>query len=340
MPKVGKHGRLRHLIDQDRCFVDSLYADADRSTKITDVFDIAVSNATSHGHFEDWQKILDNLPDLSGEITWDVLEGHITLQNSSDKISQPDRTDLEKACQAFIPWRKGPFDLFGLRLDTEWRSDLKWNRVSSRIDLQGQTILDVGGGNAYYAWRMLHDGAERVLTIDPFTLYWFQYLLVAHYVPQRRVGFIPSALEQLPQGIQHFDTVFSMGVLYHRRSPIDHLISLRSQLRPGGQLILETLVVKGGEHTVLLPETRYANMKNVWFIPSCEQLERWLRRCRFVDIEKLDESPTTTKEQRQTQWMPFHSLEQALDPSDSSKTAEGYPGPIRVIYRAVAGVGT
>ncbi|PMC22346.1 tRNA 5-methoxyuridine(34)/uridine 5-oxyacetic acid(34) synthase CmoB, partial [Klebsiella aerogenes] len=44
-----------------------------------------------------------------------------------------------------------------------------------------------------------------------------------------------------------------MGVLYHRRSPLDHLWQLKDQLAPGGELVLETLVIEGDENTVLVP---------------------------------------------------------------------------------------
>ena len=56
-----------------------------------------------------------------------------------------------------------------------------------------------------------------------------------------------------------------MGVLYHRRSPIDHLLELKGCLQTGGELVLETLVIDGGLGEVLVPENRYAKMRNVWF---------------------------------------------------------------------------
>ena len=127
-----------------------------------------------------------------------------------------------------------------------------------------------------------------------------------------------------------------MGVLYHRRSPMDHLLELRETLKSGGQLVLETLVIDGKAGEVLVPQDRYARMGNVWFLPSCSTLEAWLRKMKFRDIEVIDINTTTTEEQRSTEWMRFHSLSNFLDPEDNSKTIEGYPAPRRAVITALA----
>ena len=77
-------------------------------------------------------------------------------------------------------------------------------------------------------------------------------------------------------------------------------------------------------------------MRNVWFIPSPEQLISWLERCGFQQCEVLDISQTSTNEQRRTDWMTFDSLPQFLDPKDNRKTIEGYPAPVRALLRAIA----
>ena len=131
-----------------------------------------------------------------------------------------------------------------------------------------------------------------------------------------------------------FDIAVSMGVLYHRTSPIDHLQMLRESLRRGGQLVLETLIIESNDPVVLVPEGRYAKMRNVWFIPSLSMLTLWLQRTGFRDIKVIDVTPTTSEEQRRTQWMTFESLEDFLNPNDSAQTAEGYPAPIRASVTA------
>jgi tRNA (mo5U34)-methyltransferase len=127
-----------------------------------------------------------------------------------------------------------------------------------------------------------------------------------------------------------------MGVLYHRRSPLDHLIELRDALRSDGQLILETLVVEGGPNTVFIPPNRYARMGNVWCLPSPVTLRGWLEKVGFKNAQIVDISTTSTQEQRTTPWMTFHSLEQFLDSENVTLTAEGHAAPIRAVLTAVA----
>ena len=59
-----------------------------------------------------------------------------------------------------------------------------------------------------------------------------------------------------------------MGVLYHRKDPINHLEHLKRWVKPGGQLVLETLVVDGDETTCLVPPDRYARMNNGGSFPQ------------------------------------------------------------------------
>ena len=91
---------------------------------------------------------------------------------------------------------------------------------------------------------------------------------------------------------------------------------------------------KAGE--VLVPEGRYAKMRNVWFIPSELTLQSWLKRIGFQNIRCIDTKVTTTEEQRKTSWMEYESLEDFLDPEDSTKTIEGHPAPRRAIFIAEA----
>ena len=195
-------------------------------------------------------------------------------------------------------------------------------------------VLDVGCGNGYYMWRMLGAGAGTVIGVDPNWLFLNQFLAVKNYLPDAAAWHLPLALEELPTKLEGFDTVFSMGVLYHRRSPIDHLLDLKDTLLRGGELVLETLVVEGDAQQVLVPEDRYAMMRNVWFLPSVPALELWLRRAGFVDVRCVDVSTTSVEEQRATDWMRFQSLPDFLDPADHSRTVEGLPAPTRAVLLA------
>ncbi len=281
-----------------------------------------------HGDLARWFGALQSLPELA-EVSAALDRSAITLR-SPTPLNEPQQTELETALRGLMPWRKGPFDFFGTHIDTEWRSDWKWDRVLPYLsNLRGRRILDVGCGSGYHCWRMLGEGAGRVIGIDPGLLFLFQFLSVKRYLPDTPVDLLPVRMEDLPDQLQAFDTTFSMGVLYHRRSPLDHLLELKGTLRRGGELVLETLVVDGPEGYSLMPEDRYGQMRNVWFLPSCDTLLRWLDRTGFRNARVVDVTETTTDEQRSTDWMRFNSLADFLDPNDPGKTIEGYPGPKR-----------
>ncbi|MGG6109291.1 tRNA 5-methoxyuridine(34)/uridine 5-oxyacetic acid(34) synthase CmoB [Pantoea allii] len=284
-----------------------------------------------HGHFRDWYKSLEYLPLLEPQ-RLDLLN---SVSADRDDISDRHRQGIEKLLRNLIPWRKGPYSLYGTEINTEWRSDWKWERVLPHISsLAGRTVLDVGCGSGYHMWRMIGAGAHLVVGIDPMQLFLCQFEAVRKLLnDDRRAHLLPLGIEQLPV-LQAFDTVFSMGVLYHRRSPLDHLLQLKNQLVNGGELVLETLVIEGDVNQVLVPGERYAQMRNVYFIPSAEALKSWLEKCGFVDVRIVDFALTSTEEQRRTDWMTSESLAEFLDPDDSSKTVEGYPAPLRAVLVA------
>lgn len=285
---------------------------------------------SSHGKWQEWQAALATAPDLQ--------PSSLDLNSSTVRIGTPANVDetaraqLLASLQALIPWRKGPYELFGIHIDTEWRSDWKWERVFPHLSpLDGRLVLDVGCGSGYHLWRMHGAGAEAVIGIDPTLLFLTQFQLLKHYAgEQQPVWMLPLKSEDLPDFRQKgFDTAFSMGVLYHRRDPLGHLQELRRALRAGGELVLETLVVEGGERTALMPHDRYAKMRNVWFIPAVPMLELWLKRLGFTHIRVVDVTPTSVDEQRCTEWSKGESLADFLDPDDARRTIEGYPAPVR-----------
>lgn len=270
-------------------------------------------HAGAHGDFEKWAGALDGLA----------------------QCRDPEET--EALLKQLSPWRKGPFELGGVLVDSEWRSDLKWARLADGIArLDGRNVLDVGSGNGYYALRMRGAGARSVIGVDPTLLYVLQFLAVNHFERDPAIFILPLRLHELPLPARRFDTTFSMGVLYHQRSPIDHLRQLRNTLKPGGQLVLETIFVPGEESYACTPADRYARMNNVWLLPTIAELTTWLNRSGYRDVEVIDTSITSTDEQRSTEWMTFESLAEALDPDDPSRTVEGWPAPRRVIVTATA----
>ena len=288
-----------------------------------------------HGDLVRWQHAIQQLPQLTPSQR--LLETDAVHIGCADDVSGTEQNQLEHSLRALHPWRKGPYQLFGIHIDTEWRSDWKWHRLEPHLaPLEHHLVLDVGCGNGYHAWRLLGAGAKRVIGIDPTLLSVMQFQAVKRLYGDAPIDVLPLALEDLPSNLQLFDTILSMGVLYHRRSPFDHLLELKGCLQQGGELVLETLVIEGGSGEVLVPEGRYARMRNVWFLPSCATLMSWMTRCGFKNVRLIDVTVTSIEEQRTTEWMQFHSLQDFLHPENPQLTCEGLPTPRRAIFMANA----
>jgi len=313
-----------------------------------EVLRAATERVAGHGDLARWQNALNALPDLTVDSI--RLEDAVRA-DSAVALAAGQREALESALRGLHPWRKGPFDLFGLSIDTEWRSDWKWARISAALgDLDGQQVLDVGCGNGYFGWRLLGAGAAGVLGVDPTVLFFIQHLALCRYLcgatpnanPTQSANFLlPIPFELLP--VHPFDLVLSMGVIYHRPDALAHVEALHEQTRPGGRVLLESLVVTDGPDlhpaATVAPGSkpgrgRYARMRNVHIVPRVETLAGWLAEAGFEGINTVDVSPTTTAEQHATSWMTFESLEQCLDPDDPQKTVEGYPAPVRAALLA------
>ena len=285
-----------------------------------------------HGDYPRWRTALDSLPDLTPHSV--SFSDRIIARGD---IPAADRNRLMDALKHLKPWRKGPFELFDVHIDSEWRSDWKWRRIAQAVgSLDGQQVLDVGCGNGYFGWRLLSAGADEVVGVDPSVLFFLQHQAINHYL--NRLGrwpnhLLPLAFEALPAS--QFDLVLSMGVVYHRRDPEEHVERLHRYTRPGGRVLLESLVVEASAS--LYPSSsggRYARMRNVTVVPSLDLMSRWLTDAGYVDVTTVDVSPTTTDEQRSTEWMTFESLSEALDPDHPEKTVEGFPAPVRAIVMA------
>jgi len=295
-----------------------------------------------HGDHNKWEEVMRFLPNVEPSEVY-LCNDTVTLGSKTD-CSDEHRKILYNFLKSLHPWRKGPFNLFGIHIDSEWRSNKKWSRLRGHVNLTGKTILDIGCGNGYYLFRMLGAGAKFILGIDPTELFLAQFYLMKNYYERydinNRIFLLPLKCEELPFEVfncrgNKFDIIFSMGILYHRRNQGEHIKDIKQYLKKGGELILETLVIKGKNKQELIPENRYAKMRNVWSIPTVPKLQNDLLSWGFSEVMLLNVNKTNTDEQRKTEWMTFESLKDFLDSQDHSKTVEGYPAPVRAILRCM-----
>ncbi len=248
--------------------------------------------------------------------------------------AQEDAIDLAKK---LIPWRKGPFTFLETFIDSEWRSDMKWDRIKDVISpLEDKLVLDIGCNNGYFMFQMAKQNPKFVLGIDPVVHNYCQFHFLNHFAGCKNLYFEMIGVEHMNLFHQVFDTIFSMGIIYHHRNPISQLVDIRNALKPGGELIIETIGIPGEQSYALFPEDRYAKMKNVWFVPTLSCFINWVRRAKFIDVEIVSDTELTFDEQRNTSWCPrpFQSLEDFLDKNNTSKTIEGHEAPRRFCLKA------
>ena len=275
------------------------------------------------------REALRQLPDI-GDV--EVSLGDcVTLR--SDRVTQELAGAVERVARMMMPWRKGPFDLFGTFIDSEWRSYKKFNLLKPYLDLEGKRVADVGCNNGYYMFRMLELGPAQVLGIDPSPLFRSQFDLINRYVKSDRLRYEMLGIEHMRGFADMFDTVFCLGVLYHRSDPVVALKSLKQSLKRGGELYLDTFMIDGEEPICLVPESTYSKISNIHFVPTVPALENWCKKAGFERFEVLEIVRTEPDEQRKTDWIQGESLEDFLHPENPALTIEGYPAPKRVYIK-------
>lgn len=255
------------------------------------------------------------------------------LIGTAEELSREQQQSLHRCVQELGPWRKGPFSLFGIDLDAEWRCDLKWRRLAPHVELRDASVLDVGAGNGYYCLRAVGAGASLALGVDPTWLYFAQFYLLQSYLSEPRAFVLPFRFEQLSLQAR-FDVVLSMGVVYHQRRPEQHLQALSQRLNREGQLVVESLIMPESFGADLVPEERYAGMRNVFCVPTLATLRRWVEGAGLRDLRVVDLTTTTNDEQRVTPYSGQRSLADVLDVDRPELTVEGYPRPLRALLIA------
>lgn len=253
----------------------------------------------------------------------------------ADELGETDLCLVREAMRSFMPWRKGPFDVFGVEIDAEWQSWRKWNRLLPALpDLTGKVVADIGCNNGYYMFRMLEHKPRCVIGLEPFLQHYYCFKTLRRMAGANELSIELMGVEDIPLFPACFDVVFLMGIIYHRISPVEMLREIRSAMRPGGVLILESQAIPGEEPVALFPEERYAKVPGTYFVPTASCLRNWLIRTGFSEVEIFCSHPMSCEEQRKTAWMTFESYEDFLYPGNPTLTVEGYPAPLRVYLRA------
>lgn len=253
----------------------------------------------------------------------------------ADELGETDLCLVREAMRSFMPWRKGPFEVFGVEIDAEWQSWRKWNRLLPALpDLTGKVVADIGCNNGYYMFRMLEHKPRCVIGLEPFLQHYYCFKTLRRLAGADELFIELMGVEDITLFPTCFDVVFLMGIIYHRISPVEMLREIRAAMRPGGVLIVESQAIPGEEPVALFPEERYAKVPGTYFVPTASCLRNWLIRTGFSEVEIFCSHPMSSEEQRKTTWMTFESYEDFLDPGNPTLTVEGYPAPLRVYLRA------
>lgn len=248
-------------------------------------------------------------------------------------LSEEHKRQIEQTARLLKPWRKGPFQINTLLIDSEWQSQIKYNLLEPHFNLKDKIVGDIGCNNGYYLFRMLTHQPKKLIGFDPSAICYSQFSFINHFI-KSDIVYELLGVEHVEFYEHRFDTLFCLGVLYHRSDPVAMLKSLFKGLNKGGELILDTFMIDGEGEMCLTPKGRYSKIPNIYFIPTVNALKNWCERAGFEHIEVLEIMKTDHNEQRKTEWIDTQSLKDFLDPNDETKTVEGYPAPQRVYIKA------
>ncbi|MBC7659421.1 MAG: tRNA 5-methoxyuridine(34)/uridine 5-oxyacetic acid(34) synthase CmoB [Chitinophagaceae bacterium] len=258
-----------------------------------------------------------------------IEDGWVTVAKP-DAVSASDEARLDAALKAFLPWKKGPYSLWGRRIDTEWRSNLKWQRVLPFVGpLEGAVVADIGSHNGYFMYFIKALGAAHVIGFEPMPINVFNHRLLQNLSPTPEINVELFGVEHIDLFPESFDTIFCMGILYHHTDPVGLLRKMRIALKPKGRIIIDCQGIPGEDSMSLTPTGRYAGATGVWFLPTLLCLQNWIKRAGFSQQKAFYSEPLTSVEQRATPWADVKSLSDFLDPHDPGRTIEGHPAPYR-----------
>ena len=283
-----------------------------------------------------WKNIVPYQEAIKTLKTYDDVEVKLgdRVEVQIKDLSSQDTQQIKETALLMKPWRKGPFQINDLFIDSEWQSQIKYNLLEPHFDLKDKIVGDIGCNNGYYLFRMLSQEPKKLIGFDPSAIYYSQFQFMNHFI-QSEIVYELLGVEHVEFYEHKFDTLFCLGVLYHRSDPVAMLKSLFKGLNKGGELILDTFMIDGEGEMCLTPRDRYSKIPNIYFVPTVSALKNWCFRAGFETVEVLETMKTEPNEQRKTEWIDTQSLEDFLDPNDDTKTVEGYPAPKRVYIKAI-----
>ncbi len=267
--------------------------------------------------------------------SWCDFSGDTVRIGRADEINPEERQQVLQVMRSFMPWRKGPFNVFGIDIDAEWRSERKWNRLRPELpDLADKVVADIGCNNGYYMFRMAPCRPRLVLGFEPYVQHYYTFRTLNGFAGLDNLYIDLLGIEHLNLFPECFDVIFLLGIIYHRPSPIEALRDIHAALKPGGTLILESQAIPGKDPVALFPARTYAKVPGTWFVPTGACLRNWLKRTGFRNIDLFCSHPMSSAEQRRTAWMSYESYEDFIDKERPALTIEGYPAPRRVFLKA------
>ena len=126
----------------------------------------STGNSVNLSKFNEQQKQIynriENLANFNCELE---LKDSVNVKfKNLDQVKKDEIFDLALSLK---PWRKGPFEIDDIYIDSEWQSFIKFNILASHLNLAGKSVADVGCNNGYYMFKMLEYGPKSITGFDP-----------------------------------------------------------------------------------------------------------------------------------------------------------------------------
>ena len=180
--------------------------------------------------YDEIAKMIQELPLISSKVL--VVNEDELAFGDKDELSDNEMGILKRCVEQLKPWKKGPLNLFGIHIDTEWRSDWKWKRLQQSLpNLKDKVICDLGCGNGYFMYRMLEYNPKLVVGIDPNLHALLEFKLFSRVSGIDNIKFEYLRGDVMSSMIGAFDVVFCLGVLYHTNDPIGMLKDIHKSMK-------------------------------------------------------------------------------------------------------------